>query len=388
MSKTLIYFLAFLVKGWEVSLLLLLPFIQQQLGITILQVGILSMFLSLFYVLTALFAGHLSEKIGNKGVIGLSIACYGLAWVGISLGNYFPVLVVVYSLAGIGSGIFMPIANSIIAQISDKERGKELGNFSAIADLGRVFFSSSTAILFTVLGLFNLSLLFGLMTIVLIALLFFFHLSSSKKNSETEQSVKQSVKIFLILKNKKYLLSVITGIIDSFSSSSLYIFIPFLLLPKGIEITAAGFLTALFFLGYLLGRLLLGRLSDKHGVAKVLIISQVLMAVLIISLVIASNFYLVAAILFILGIVTRGTSPIIRAMVGDSVENKAAFGKAYSFYSFSVNSSSVGGRPLFGFIAGILGINAVFYFAGLVSLLVIIPIYLYNTALPNKVSPS
>lgn len=123
---------------------------------------------------------------------------------------------------------------------------------------------------------------------------------------------------------------------------------------------------------------MLGRLSDKHGAPIILVIAQVIMATLIVLLVVVNNFYLVSAILFILGVVTRGTSPIIRAMVGDSVDEKAAFNKAYSFYSFSVNSSSIASRPLFGFIAGILGISAVFYFAAFVSLLIVIPIYFYS----------
>lgn len=355
--------------------MLLLPFIQKQFQISILDVGVLGMCLSLFYVLAALFSGHLSEKIGDKGVIALSILAYGIAWVGISFGSYFPILILVYSSAGIGSGIFLPIANSIIAQISKTQRGKELGDFSAVTDLGRVAFSSSTALMFSLLGLYNLSLSFGVIILILLMVLGLSHLT--KRSKEIEENL-EKIKFREILKNKKYLLSIATGMVDSFSSSSLYIFIPFLLLPKGIDITSIGYLTALFFLGYFFGRVALGRLSDRHGAPIILIASEIIMAILIVMLVFVSNFTLVAIILFLLGIFTRGTSPIIRAMVGDSVEKKGAFNKAYSFYSFSVNSSSIISRPLFGFIAGIFGISAVFYFAAVISLLIIIPISLYN----------
>lgn len=375
MDKKIIYVLAFLLKGWEVSLLLLLPFIQKQFQINIFDVGILGMCLSAFYVLAALFSGHLSEKIGDKGVIALAVLSYGGAWIGISFGSYFPILILVYSLAGIGSGIFLPIANSIIAQISKSQRGKELGDFSAVTDLGRVAFSSSTALMFSLLGLYNLSLSFGAIILIFLIILGLSHLTKRSKGKEEKL---EKIKFREILKNKRYLLSIATGMVDSFSSSSLYIFIPFLLLPKGIGIASIGYLTALFFLGYFFGRVALGRLSDKHGAPIILIASEIIMAILIVMLVFVSNFTSVSVILFSLGIFTRGTSPIIRAMVGDSVEKKVAFNKAYSFYSFSVNSSSIISRPLFGFIAGIFGISAVFYFAAVVSLLIIIPISLYS----------
>ena len=78
-------------------------------------------------------------------------------------------------------------------------------------------------------------------------------------------------------------------------------------------------------------------------------------------------------LLFLLGIFTRGTSPIIRAMVADSLEERSSFHDAFSAYSFASRGSSAVCRPIYGFLWGYSGIAAVFYVASAVSMLTLYP---------------
>lgn len=376
MNKKILYLLAFLIKGWEVSLLLVLPILQTQGRINLFELGILAATFSIFQIITSLFSGYLAEKFSNKRVMTAAIFFYGLAWPVLSTPISLISLLVVCCLGGIASGLFIPLANSQIAKISGKNRAKELGDFSAFSDIGRVVLVGMTTFLIGNVSLFATSLVFAFLGIISTVIL----AKVTILNFKEEDSLKnlQAIRLHHLLKIKRFIFAVLTGMFDVFSSSSLFIFIPLLLIPKGIDIASVGFLSALFFAGYLFGRILLGRLADKYGDVNILVIAQILMAVLIVCLIFINNLILVSAILFILGVFTRGTSPVIRAMMANAVGEKHKFDKAFSIHSFSLNASNVASRSIYGFSAGIFGISSVFYISALVALTTLIPLYLYQ----------
>ena len=102
------------------------------------------------------------------------------------------------------------------------------------------------------------------------------------------------------------------------------------------------------------------------------------MAVFILLLIILNNLALMITILFFLGIFTRGTSPVVRAMVANSLKERGDFDKGFSFHSFSLNSSIATSRTIYGFAANIFGIASVFYLSALVALFTILPITIYS----------
>lgn len=57
MRKAVLYSLGFLIKGWEVSLLLILPILQTQGKINIYTLGILAATFSAFQIVASLSAG-------------------------------------------------------------------------------------------------------------------------------------------------------------------------------------------------------------------------------------------------------------------------------------------------------------------------------------------
>lgn len=376
MTKRILYILAFLIKGWEVSLLLVLPILQTQSKINLFELGILAAIFSIFQIMTSLFSGSLAEKFGSKRVMTTSVFFYGLAWFILFLpADFFPLLLV-YSLGGIGQGFFIPLANSQIAKISDKNRAKELGDFSAFSDIGRVVLTGATTFL---IGNFSLSMVsISYVFVSIVAALLLTTIKFLKIESIEKSDNLTKIRLHNLLKIKRFMLAVGTGIFDVFASSSLYIFIPLLLIPKGVSVQSVGFFNALFFAGYLLGRVLLGRFADKYGAVKILVISQISMAFLILCIIFLKNLVFISTILFLLGIFTRGTSPVIRAMVADSVSDKHKFDKAFSLHSFSLNSSAVAARSIYGFSAGLFGIASVFYISACVALMTLLPLFLYS----------
>lgn len=381
MNKKILYLLAFLIKGWEVSLLLVLPILNALGRISLFELGLFAASFSLFQIITSFFAGNLAEKFTSKKVIIASVFFYGLSWLLIStLDNIFFAktffLLIAYSLGGAGVGCFIPLANSQIAKLSNA-RAKEMGDFSAFTDLGRVVFSSLTAFLIAGISLFATSLMFASMAVI--SAFFLINLTISNTKTDLAMSL-QRVKIADLIKIKKFVFAVLTGVFDVFASASLFIFIPLLLIPKGVDISSVGILTALFFAGYLAGRVFLTRLADKYGAVKILVISQISMAAFIVSLIFLNNFYAISLVLFLLGIFTRGTSPVIRAIMAQSVGQKEKFDKAFSFHSFSLGTANAASRTVYGSLAGILGITSVFYVSAAVAVMTLIPLYFYKNS--------
>ncbi len=378
MNKKILYVLAFLIKGWEVSLLLVLPILQTRGKINLFELGLLAATFSAFQIITSLISGNLAEKFTSKLVMTVSIFSYGLVWLVLALSQNLPLLFLVCCLGGIANGLFIPLANSQIAKISDKNRAKEMGDFSAFSDIGRVVLVGVASFLIGKLNLSVASLIFTGMAFV--ATIIFTKVTILNTSGKSELENLESVRLHHLLKIKSFIFAVMIGIFDVFSSASLFIFIPLLLLPKGIQISSVGLLSALFFAGYLVGRVFLGRLADKYGADKVLVVAELLMAGFIICLILVNNFILISSILFLLGIFTRGTSPVIRAMMADSVSEKHKFDKAFSIHSFALGISNATSRSVYGFSAGIFGIASVFYISAAVAVATLIPICLYKNS--------
>lgn len=376
MNHTLLGILNFFLKGWEVSLLVLLPFLQRDIHISLAQIGLLSMILILVQVLTTVFAGNLSQRYGTKEAIILAVITNGLAWVTLLLPVSFWSLCTTYALGGLSSGIFEPLGNSLVASAAEgNSRAKALAKYGAFGDAGRIAMTACAASLIAILSWKLLAVLYVTAAIAIVVISIFFQIG---RKTTVQRKVAVSAALLHFFRNKRFILSSLTGLFDSFASSSLYIFIPFLLTLKGIPLNYTGIFIAIFFIGYLSGRLVLGRFSDTYGHAPLLIYSEFCMVVLILVLLFVHSVFTIGIVVYLLGVFTRGTSPIIRAMVADAICNKEDFDKAYSLYSFSSRSSSIVSRPLYGFVGGLFGITSIFYIASVFALIATVPAFFFQ----------
>ena len=370
----------FLSKGWEVSLLGLLIFFQQQYGLDIYTIGLLSAVFIVCQISISIFAGHFAHTLGSKNVILLAISASGVAWLIVLLTHHLYALYFAYACGGMSSGLFEPIGNSLVAKSATaKNRSSSIGNFAAYGDMGRIALLAAATSAAGSLGVTYTSLALVATTAVAFGLALM--INGKKSGSGSESHHEHHIPIRSLYGNHKFRHATFAGIADSFSSSSLYIFIPFLLSAKGIPAAETGRYTVALFVGYFLGRLALGRLSDKHGAPITLMVSKVAMAALILLLtVVAPGGILIYAVIFMLGIFTRGSSPIIRAMVADSMHEKASFHNAFSAYSFASRGATALSRPIFGYLASFTGIASVFYAASAVSLFTLYPAVRYREA--------
>ena len=376
-ENTILSVCNFLSKGWEVGILSLLVFIQQKYSFPLYMVGILSGVFIVCQIGVSFFAGKIAHAIHSRNVVLLAIAASGLAWFTLFAAHQTALLYLAYALGGVSSGLFEPIGNSLVAKSSSaKNRGTAIGNFAAFGDMGRMAFLPAANLLAGQLGVNNAC---GLLLATNVAALILSQIYLAKRD-DSDDSVTHESRIHTrdLLKNSKFCHATAAGIADSFSSASLFIFLPFLLLPKGIALDNTGYFSGILFAGYFAGRLVLGRMADKYGPPAILVISKVIMAALIVALVLVSGLVPIMALVFVLGIFTRGTSPIIRAMVADSMDERISFHDAFAAYSFASRGSTAVCRPIYGFLGSFAGIGSVFYMMAAVSLLTFYPAAKYD----------
>lgn len=373
MKKYLLFVMNVLNKGWEVGLLAIFPFIQQKISLSVFEIGWLSTVFIASQVIATLGSGFLSKYFKSVQIIFISFIASAIAWIALSTASSIYWLIITYLFGGISSGLFEPMANSLIAQLAnDKSRGKEIANFGIFGDIGRIGLVAVLTLIIPIASLSTTAIGAGIVS-------FMVSLSFYVLTKNVVSTIKKTKSISKVtIQNRPFIMTVSSGMLDSFSSSSLYIFLPFMLTQKGINLDSTGWFTTLFFIGYLTGRFVLGRIGDKFGYAKTLIISEILMAVLLILLLISNQLVIIVGILFILGIFTRGTSPVIKAMVANTLPEKEDFDKGYSYYSFSTRCASIVSRPIFGYAGGLLGIGSIFILSSVAALSTVVPAYLYE----------
>ena len=380
-NNTVLSLCNFLSKGWEVSILGLLAFLQAKYRFPLYLVGILSMVFIVSQVSISLFAGKIAHFSQGRNVILLAVAASGLSWLTLFVAYKTGFLYFAYVLGGISSGLFEPIGNSMVAKATaSKHRGTAIGNFAAFGDMGRIAVVAAATALAGFFGVNNAcAVLFASSFMAFILASMVLAKPTGEDDPETSE---MPAHVGHLVKNDKFRWATEAGIADSFSSASLYIFIPFLLTAKGILLANTLYFNVIFFVGYMTGRLVLGRLADRYGAPDILIVGKVLMAALIVSLTLVSGIVTIVILLFVLGIFTRGTSPIIRAMVAVSMHEGVSFHDAFSAYSFASRGSTALCRPIYGYLMSYAGIASVFYASSAVSLLTFIPAAKYRGNTP------
>lgn len=360
--------------GYQTSFLLLLPFIAKDLHINLTQIGSLGSLFFLFETLFALPAGYLGEKFDGVKIVIFSALLYGLSYFLLSFASSFTTVIILFVLAGVGFALFHPIAFALVARWSPKQNtGRNIGDFAAIGDLGRVFFSVVITFFIANIGWRSTSLMYALMIGFIFVLSIFFIKKRVENKIKVQKQILKKVTFIQLLKNRKFMLACLTALFDSTASSPLFIFLPFLLIKKGVDPVVLGSYTAAYFVGNFLGKSIIGRLTDRIGGVRTFIIAELLMAVFIVLLTNTSSFFLIIIFSVILGSLTKGTIPARASMAIEAVKHHGRYEKSIALLGFIVSLGTTSAPLIYGKIADTYGIVFTFYTAAVLAILAIIP---------------
>ena len=124
-----------------------------------------------------------------------------------------------------------------------------------------------------------------------------------------------------------------------------------LLIGKGVDPKIIGSFALGFSVGSFLGKMACGRFVDSFGPRKVFVAAELLLTVLLCALIMADQLVLIVSIALLLGIVTKGTVPVIQAIITEPVRDAASYSDVFSINSFLRGITNMLTPLLFGFLA-------------------------------------
>jgi MFS family permease len=367
-----LFFLHIMNDGYLASFPLLLPFIQKDLNIQFSKIGMLTGLLNMAGVFLAIPAAYISRRFGGYKVLLMCILFYSSAFALVGISFSFFGLVLAFVIASIGFGMFHPISFAIIANTSKPANiGNRMGNYTAVGDIGRIGIAAFATVLVSLINWRNTAFVYGLFPFVIFFISFLFCKKLDLKPRWIEE---KKTYIHGLHKSLLFNTVIITSFLDSFASSSLFIFLPFLFISRGSSTALLGSLSAAFFIGNMAGKVLIGKITDTFGCKKTFIASEIVMSLLLIMLASATSILWMASISILLGAVTKGTVPVINSLLAKSVPDPRLNEKAFGIISLISGIASVIAPVLYGYTAQRVGITAVFHLSALFAILSIIPI--------------
>ncbi|PIU37463.1 hypothetical protein COS77_03230 [Candidatus Roizmanbacteria bacterium CG06_land_8_20_14_3_00_34_14] len=376
-----IFALHFFNDGFLASIVLLLPFIAKDLKLTLTQVGFLSSIFSLSGILLSLPVGHLGSRFGAIKILVFTMIFYGLGFLFTGLSHSYLFLIFAFSVMSISFGAFHPVTFSLVAKLSKKEKlGRIIGDFTAVGEFGRICLSGFISYIAFSIGWRQTSFIYVIISALILFIFLLSHFQNIKiysKENKKNESQKQ-ISFIEIIKNKNFILVLLINFFDNLASSALFIFLPFLLIKKGISPSILGAFTSAFFVGNLIGKMGLGRLTDMFKNTKVFIIAELFMVLFIILLAYSNTIFFIILFSVILGSLTMGTSPIRTTMVTETNEQHGSYEKAFAVGSFVASLSSAIAPIILGYIADLYGIVNSFNLTAIFALFAVFSAYIYD----------
>lgn len=384
-----IFTLHFFNDGFLASIILLLPFIAKDLKLNLTQVGFLSSVFSLSGILLSLPIGHLSNRLGAVKILIFTIIFYCLGFLFTGLSHSYIFLMFAFFVMSIAFGSFHPPSFSLVTRWSKKEKlGRTIGDFTAIGEFGRICLSGFVSFIAFSIGWKQTSFIYVIISTLLLFVFLFFHFKNTERNNkESTKESQRQINFIEIIKNRKFLIVLLINFFDNLASSSLFIFLPFLLIKKGISPSVLGAFTSAFFLGNLIGKMGLGRLVDIYKNTKVFIVAELFMVMFILLLTYSNSIFFIMVFSVILGSLTMGTAPIRTTMVAETNEHHGIYEKVFGISSFFASIACTLAPIILGYVADLYGIMNSFNLSAVFALFAVIFAYIYNQE-KNKIKIS
>ena len=358
--------------GYLAAMPLVLPFAAEEFSIPLSMIGLLGSLLSFSGIILALPAGAAAARFGAVRLLSFAVLCYSIGFLLLGTAGGIAAIFAAFILGSIAFGIFHPIAFSAVAkESSSSQLGRNMGIFAATGDIGRIAFAAAVTFIIGLTSWRFTSFLYGIAALFLFLFCFIYALRRNDGNKETASKSKKKLD-YSILKKKAFGLSNTASFLDSFANASLFIFIPFLLTFRGIDAAFIGVFTSVFFVGNLLGKVIMGRLTDRVKEEYLFIGCECCIFIALIILALSPSAVIISLLALILGFFTKGTVPIISTMIAQSV-GETEYEAAYSVNSLSTSIANTLAPLFFGLLADILGVQAIFFACGIAALLAAIP---------------
>ncbi|MDQ0150926.1 multidrug efflux MFS transporter [Eubacterium multiforme] len=333
------------------------------------------------FVASAIFSpiwGKLADKYGRKPM--LLRASLGMAIVVISMGFAHSVkfLIILRLLQGTISGYSTACTTLIATQTNREHAGVALGTLSTAGIAGSLFGPVIGGYLEQVVGIRNEFFIIGtLLFITFIASLIF--VKEDFKPSEVK--VLNFKEVWELIPDKVLVISMfITSFMLQLAFYSIEPIITVYVTSLSKNATNVAFISGLVFstsgLANILAARRLGRLSDRIGAHKVMLVALIVAGIVFIPQAFVKNPWQLMGLRFILGLAAAGLTPSINTII-KKITPDAIVGRAFGFNMSALYLGTFCGSVLGGQISAAFGIKYIFFITS--GLLLLNSLWVYKT---------
>lgn len=349
-------FLAHLVIDLYCNVLpLMIPYLITFMGLSVLQSTILVSFYTFSASLIQPFIGYYLDYSKNTSMVYFSIL-----WMSLLLGvsgfvhNYF-ILLIIVTLAGLGSAAFHPQASSLIHELSGSRKAFTISVFAAVGNIG---FALAPLLLIPMFDWYGLSSSFAL--IIPGVLIAFFLLILTPKKSVSEPSLPNLSKVFSSLLGSSRQLVAIIGVISLRSLSYVGLITIFPLYFKSISISSLTGSRLLFvmLIAGVIGGIVGGHLSDLYGPRRIIVISLFLTTPFFLAFYYTEGFFS-AVMLGIAGALLLASFSVTIVAAQETIPDYKSLAAGLTM-GFAAGIGSLGLMPI-GWLADSFGLSAALF---------------------------
>lgn len=359
MNKKILYIVNFVSSGLGQSIMVLLPFIALDLGMNYGQSGFIK---SIFNIIAAMFAVvviKVADRFSNRKILFLSILLAPVTFALLGLSYSFYVLIiyrVIWALAITFQGVITKAEMMKIANNSDR-KGATVSDVATSGEIGKLVVSTAIGYVIIWIGWRYASGLVGLLMLILVLGMIVYALRLPYKDV---QVARKNIDIKAILKNRKLVVAFSCIIFDGLASTSIPLFIPFLIVFYKYPAEALPNITFFMLIGAILGRFLLGRVADKTLTGRTFAAAETVMGLMALLMVLSDNIIVFTIAAFMIGIFIKGTSPVYSLMLMESADDPNNMKNEFAFETILLNVGGFVSAIAFGFVGDYFGIKAIF----------------------------
>lgn len=345
--------------------------------------GVILSVAALLGTLAGLGTKGCSQRFGFLRTLCLITGAYGVGYVANTFSQNIWFSGFFFVIAMMGYGVFHNAAFSYLTARNERPTlGKVLGDFTAIGDIGRIPITAFAGFLAAwsfagIPGWRIVCALFGAAACCITLYLLWMWLRNGDAGGSPCEERKKAQSLLpplSFLRDRHTASTVVANILDGFSGDQIFAFLPFLLFAKGMDPKVIGSFALAFTVGCFAGKMACGRLVGIFGSRKVFITSKLLMSALLAVLVTAQGLPVIIVTSILLGIVTKGTVPVLQTLLVEPVTDPQAYDDLFAVNTFARGSTNILTPLLFGFIASAFSAEYIYVLMAIVSVFAVAPV--------------
>ncbi len=359
--------------GYANLIYLFLPVWAAEFQLTLTQVGLLRAGYAGALGIFQLPAGLLSERAGERGLLGIGTALMGLGFLALGFAGGFLTLLALLVLAGFGSCVQHPLASSLVSRVYEAGgRRAALGIYNFAGDVGKVALPGLMGLALVAITWRQGTAVCGILALLcaLSIVLALGRLGEGQRPANDGNGPAETASRGWGIKDRRgfKVLSAI-GIIDNATRTAALTFVPFLLMSKGASVQEVGLALSLILGGGAFGKFICGMVAQRFGIIRTVIVTEAATAAgigILLALPLGPAF----AFLPLFGLALNGTSTVLYGTVAELAEperHSRAFGL---FYTLTTGASAVA-PAVYGVISDFAGVPATLSIAAVIVLITI-----------------